>query len=662
MANKKYDLNYLKEIKKSWKTVCEDSLSYRKKEQYESRKKAVDMYIDGKPLTDISKRTGVPASKVLYYVTKCAESFDENGEAIGYPALLPYKHTKNYKRKKSDISKSNGNSGSFAKLIETYPELETYIFNQYFRKKNETLEKKMNFKTLHRKFLQKCRDLGIQDTQYPFYTTSQGYISLIKFVKKLEEKCEKAALGRYSKDARQRYSSTGYGTNYSVKPLAPFSIVQMDGHKIDALYTVQVENSMGEIVDLPATRMWVIAVIDVATRCILGYSVTQEENYNQTDVLNSLRNSIMPHKPIDIHIRGIEMPENGGFPSTALPYTQWAMFDEIMLDNAKSHLANNVIEKLSKKLKCTINFGSVATPETRGIVERMFQTIEDKGFHRLPSTVGTGISDVRRVDAEKNAVKYQITYEDLCELLEYFIAIYNNSPHSSLDNQTPLECMERRIQGSLLQPYIADEEDRRIVDEITLMTEKRIVRGGYKSGKRPYISYLGVEYRNNDIPLPNGLIGQEITLEINPNDISKIKAYYSDGSELGTLVATGEWGRRPHSLKTRRDAQKYAKQNRAKKTPFYAPLTEYENQLKERAEKQRKARTASDILRNEQGKDTLKEQKENSIQAEIKQFSEEQMKQQQSAKKAKEQHLSDDIMEQIEELGIEEAYKRGLLG
>lgn len=41
-----------------------------------------------------------------------------------------------------------------------------------------------------------------------------------------------------------------------------------------------------------------------------------------------------------------------------------------MLDNAKSHLAKNTLEKLLNSVKCTVNFGSVATPETRGIVER----------------------------------------------------------------------------------------------------------------------------------------------------------------------------------------------------------------------------------------------------------------------------------------------------
>ena len=54
-----------------------------------------------------------------------------------------------------------------------------------------------------------------------------------------------------------------------------------------------------------------------------------------------------------------------------------------MLDNAKAHLAANVVNRVTENLGISLNYGSVATPETRGIVERFFKTIEIKGFHTL---------------------------------------------------------------------------------------------------------------------------------------------------------------------------------------------------------------------------------------------------------------------------------------
>ena len=80
-----------------------------------------------------------------------------------------------------------------------------------------------------------------------------------------------------------------------------------------------------------------------------------------------------------------------------------------MLDNAKSHLADNTIRKIVDDLKSAINFGSVATPETRGIIERFFGSLETRGFHKLPSTTGSNINDLKRKEPEAASIKYDIT-------------------------------------------------------------------------------------------------------------------------------------------------------------------------------------------------------------------------------------------------------------
>lgn len=295
----------------------------------------------------------------------------------------------------------------------------------------------------------------------------------------------KKAIKLESKDAIQRFNSTGYGKRYSTIPLHPFSVVQLDGHKIDILYTVELENKDGEIISRIATRAWLLAIIDVATRTILGYSITANENYNQTDVLAAIKNSIEPKRKMVFSHEGFKYPVNGGYHTLALPETQWALFDNIMLDNAKAHLAKDVVNKLVNRLKCNVNFGSVATPETKGIVERLFKTLEENGYRRIVSTTGSNIKDKRRKNAEQDAMKYSVTYLDIEEMIEYFISIYNNSPHSALDNETPLQRMQRRILDSGMQPCIANTDEKDIITNLTNVILTRIIRGGYGSGKRP---------------------------------------------------------------------------------------------------------------------------------------------------------------------------------
>lgn len=426
------------------------------------------------------------------------------------------------------------------------------------------------------------------------------------YIKSLEESNIDIIISRQNDNIRQKLTSTGKNQSKRPIPLSPYSVVQIDGHKIDMLYTVEVKNRHGEIILMPATRMWLIAVVDVATRTIIGYSLTTNENYSQTDILKAIRNSIIPKVPIQFTCTGLEYPDNYGFPSLAIPETKWAMIDTIMLDNAKSHLAHNTIKKLCEELHCSLNFGSVATPETRGIIERLFGTLEEGGYLRLPSTTGSNINDVRRKNAENDAIKYQIKYNDIKELTEYFIAIYNNSPHKALDNQTPLECMQRRIVEAGMYPSIAYEGMFEKIYKLTNFIELKIIRGNVKNGKRPYITFKGVEYRNDILSQSIGLIGQKIIIEINPDDIRTLVGYFEEETKIGILTATGEWGRKSHSLKTREEALRMANYNKKNHNPFYAPLSEYENELNKRAESERRSRTKAARIHYEQQKN-LKE-------------------------------------------------------
>lgn len=485
------------------------------------------------------------------------------------------------------------------------------------------------------------------------------------YIKSLEESNIDVIISRQNDNIRQKLTSTGKSQSKRPIPLAPYSVVQIDGHKIDMLYTVEVKNRHGEIILIPATRMWLIAVIDVATRAIIGYSLTTNENYSQTDVLKAIRNSIIPKVPIQFTCKGLEYPDNYGFPSLAIPETKWAMMDTIMLDNAKSHLAHNTIKKLCEDLHCSLNFGSVATPETRSIIERLFGTLEEGGYHRLPSTTGSNINDVRRINAESDAVKYQIKYNDIKELTEYFIAIYNNSPHQSLDNQTPLECMHRRIVEAGMYPSIAFEDMFEKIYKLTNFMELKTIRGNIKNGKRPYITFKGVEYRNDILSQSIGLIGKKIIIEINPDDIRTLVGYFEEGTELGILTAVGEWGRKSHSLKTREEALRMANYNKNNHNPFYAPLSEYENELNKRAESERRSRTKVARIHNEQQKNLKDISTVPVIPITNKNFLDKRTNRTKPEDKAIKRKLESYTKDELEAImnaeSLEDAYKKGLL-
>lgn len=601
MRERKYNILELQQERLEWKTVYCDSLDADKRQVYLNRKKAVDMYIDGFKLNEITAQTGIFQQNIRGLVEKCIKINPSTSKPYGYSGLIQQKKTSDNVISITQHSRTVSTKGSFRALLYAHPSLIKFIEDNYFGKNNATLEKKISKSNLHKKFLKECRNLNIQDYEYPFNTVDKAKRTFYNYLDKISAEKANDTIRRESKNAQQKYYSTGLGERNRTYPIIPFSTVQVDGHKLDIIYTVEVKNKYGEIILMPAMRMWLIAVIDVATRTILGYSLTSNENYNQTDILKALKNAMMPKQTMNFTIGGFQYPENYGFHSLAIKETEWAMIDTIMLDNAKSHLAKNVIQKLSEILHCSLNYGSVATPETRGIIERVFGTLEEQGFHRLPATTGSNPQDTRRDKAEQNAVKYQITYNDIEQLVEYFIALYNNAPHSSLDNETPLECMQRRIQSGLC-PHIANIDEKEKINSLTYIREQKTIRGNVKNGKRPYITYKGVKYRNDILAQSMGLLGKTLHIEINPDNIRTIKAYFEDGTELGWLVATGEWGRKDHSLKTREDALRLANANKRKNEPSFAPLTELENEFNNRAEVSMRDRTKADKIRKEQNR------------------------------------------------------------
>ena len=401
---------------------------------------------------------------------------------------------------------------------------------------------------------------------------------------------------RQGKDQMQQLFSTGYGESYTQKPIAPYEVVQIDGHIIDLLTTVETEDADGQPITSTATRIWLIAVIDVCTRCIIGYSVSPHFNYNQYDVLEAIKNSIKPHDHKPFELKSLEYPDTGGFPSEVIPESQWACFNTIMLDNAKSHMAKHVVNKLTEQLKCCMNFGSVATPETRGIVERFFGTLERSGFHRLPNTTGSNPRDPKRKEPEKAALKYKVRFEDVCEILEYLIATYNNSAHGSLRNYSPLQEMEQRMRNGYMPCYIVPDEKRDMVEKLTNFTEECTLRGGYETGKQLRINYEGAAYHALKLRIPDSMVGEKVYIEVDPSDVSRVKMFRNDGTYFCDMIAEGEFGTTPHSLKTRRMALKLKNERKDPENMFNPHLTNLANELKERGKKNRRSRTKADTI------------------------------------------------------------------
>lgn len=571
-----------------WPTVLIENIKGDdNKELFRRSKLAVDMFFNNSSMDEIISITKFHRNSVTRYAERCLEE-DEFGNIFGYAALIPYKRIKpEYCRVDN---KGINNTGKFQKFLREYPAIKEFIDTQYLGK-NNSCDKNIKPAQLYKKFIRKCHQYSIKESEYPFNTRDKGKRSLYRYLKTLSTNNYYQYTKRFGDGASQRLKSTGVGQSNSLCITRPFQRVEFDGHKIDAEVTIDITTPEGDIVTKTLKRIWLLAIIDSATRVILGYHLCLNEEYSSEDVLKCIENAIKPKEKKDFSIPGLEYPENGGFHSLAIPESKWALWDEFLCDNAKANLASSVRNALTTVVNCNINAGPVATPERRGLIERFFKNMANNGYQRLVSSVGNGVNDPRKKNSEKDAIKFKISVWEIEELTEVLIANYNNTEHQGINGFKPLDLMYQRLERGLI-PRIMNEYDRN--NTILLgITAKRKVAGNLEDGRRPYVYYEGVEYRSDLLSKSPHLIGTNIKVLVDINDLRTLRAYLPDGSELGILTAKGKWSLKPHSLKERKAINKLKKEKKITFDMYDDPIDIYQEYLNSKSLKNKSARNKS---------------------------------------------------------------------
>ncbi|MBB6021858.1 transposase InsO family protein [Paenibacillus sp. JGP012] len=561
-----------------WPTVDESTLEHSVRLIYINRKKAVMMYFQRVSLEEIKQETGIVRQNVRRFIKRCMQ-YDKTGTVWGFRALIPQKNVNEYQLDVFNRNQKNGRkTGEFNRFLDRYPDIKELLEDLFLGRKRRTLEPVMKVKYIHKRFIEECRKKGITQAEYPLNTEWMGYKAVQRYLRRISYEDFCRSTKRFGDDASQKARHVGEGQQNQISNLFPFQKVQFDAHRIDGFFAVELTTPEGDTVTKILRRFWILTIIDVATRNILGYSISLNQEYSASDVMHCARNAVLPHKQLELTIPGLAYHPVGGFPSEKFPEIAWAVWDIICLDNAKSHYAQMVKDRLENLIGCFMNLGPVALPMRRGIIERFFKTLEENGFHRLPNTTGSEPKDPRRKDPEQQATQLNITYEHLKQLIDVLISNYNGTPHGGIYHQTPLELLEKRMKVSGLTPRLLEEEKR---SEILFMQtiHKRTVRGSLKSGKKPYIEYEGVPYRSDQLANSAYLLNTELLLHVNVDDLRTLKAYLPDGSEFGYLTASGRWSLTAHSLQTRKAINSLVKNKVLHLTTWDDPIFVYTNYL-----------------------------------------------------------------------------------
>ena len=328
-----------------WPSVDPNALTADTKAIFERRLNALERYLAGESVRQIHAKTGVGSRQLYRLLERCLTRHDD-GRVFGYRGLLPRIHVNAYARR-TQVTKlsgagSRGTAGAFTHLLERHAELEDWI-NQQIRKRRVVLKqhsagdrlhtRMIGIGTFHIDFIQQCRKHGLSAGDYPFGTARTGRGAFARFVKA-------QMLSGFTVGARAAGATHFKGRPKDDQLAAPIptramEVVEFDAHKIDLRLKIVVQDPLGHEQAFEIERVWLLVILDVYSRAVLGYHLTLAQEYSRYDVIRTIEKALEPHRAMTFTLPGVGYGSDGGFPSQRYMELSYATWRWLKLDNAK---------------------------------------------------------------------------------------------------------------------------------------------------------------------------------------------------------------------------------------------------------------------------------------------------------------------------------------
>jgi putative transposase len=588
----------------AWPTVDFRALNGEQKSAFAQYKKSVELFVSGITVREIENLTRVNRRQLYRLLDRCMTQAPD-GQVFGFRALLKHHRFVPYSRT-AKLSAAcsithQGFVGAFALLLEQHPALVDWL-QQKIRKHAVVLDqistdgilktRLRGLGNLHAGFIMQCRAVGITAADYPFNTDRIGIRALSEYV--TAEMLRNFGSAAHAAGAKRLKGFPKLADCNTTAAVFPYQVVEFDGHRLDVRLKIIVRDPLGFEQEFEIERIWLLVIIDVCTRAVLGYHLVLTREYNRYDVIKTIEKALAPHRS-----RSFTLPNvgygTGGFPSGKLPELGYAIWHRMRLDNAKANLAGETMIALCEFIGCAADAGPPHHPDDRPYIERFFGTMCSNLSSRLPGYTGSSPQDLRRALADpKGNLRLFVSLTELEELMEASIALYNATPHSGVNGRTPLEAMEYLVRGKGTMITWLPESKRRTL--CLMQTAHRCrVRGYLAQGTRPHINLFGVRYTSPVLAASGALLGQNLRVYYNSDDVRTVRTFLADGSELGVLKAQGAWGEICHDLKLRREIMKLRGNKRLAFTISQEFIDRFVEAKKIKAKKSRRA--ASDLER-----------------------------------------------------------------
>jgi putative transposase len=564
----------------AWPVVSVEHLTQLERTAFDRYERALRSYLTNGALAAAAESGKCCKQTVIDKLNRCL-TLDDEGQISGWRGLLPYVRLSAvaYLRDKTPTgarAAEEGAGGAFESFLRQYPEIEKRLHEAI--RKGGSLQPKEKSRhptktSVFAAFLKSCEAAGLKETDYPLNSRSKGRRSVERYVKAFIPEDPASVDTWLGADARDRMK-LGNGKQRFPLAVAPLDLWGADAHGMHCHGVVIVNGPAGRQA-VPVERIWVFPLLDRGSRCAIRYSVSIRTEISAETIEEALTACEVPWKQRELVVRGHSYKANAGFPVGCIDGLKHCRPCVLQIDNAAQHYSNKLIQAARRALGCAVSFGPVGAWWRNGFTERFFKSLEMYGFQCLASSSGSHPKDVHKREPIENAIRKEITWEELVDLVDVLIANYNATPHSAIGGQSPLSAMRRGLEEHsatyLPRPPVPVTA---FTPALGVAVERRRICGSAAPGKltAPYVQVDEVRYSNVALSSRYDLMGQWAIVHIREGDMT-VQAFLPDGQSFGTLTCLHKgWAAHRHNRSMRKVVNALIRNGRVSRDD---PIVEY---------------------------------------------------------------------------------------
>lgn len=536
-----------------WPAYDDTVLKGKSKLRFNSLRAAVELYLGFAPISKVIATAGVSERRFRRLFLRCGEVLP-NGQILGWSALVSGLQPHVRIRTAPIMAGAGGRSGwsgAFTKLMADKREIGDDLVTYLNASGSKHLRpNKVEFRTIHRRFVKICEDRGITFDQYPLNTRERAQKALRRWIDEvyLVRHANRFVALEYGPEAGG-VNQYGEGEGNANAPLGPFSTWIFDEVTIDVAARYEIPNATGDWEELDLARFFQIRLVDQDSGATLAARQVFAAQACADDVAMLFWDALNGPPETPKAFDGPVLLEGAGYPSIVIDRLRWALPALIRFDRALAHLADHVQYIGLKLFGARVEMGPARTPRERAQIESRFAAQARRVLHQLPGTTGAHPKDPVRKRAAV-PVEGRLRAVELEYVLDAYARNENVTPAAASFNIAPLERLRRQLEAGVLQPrYLAPDKRKAF---FFAQPVRVTVLADMAKGQRPYVNYLYLRYTGAELSKDYSMVGKCLLLRPDLRNLRTVMLFREDGREYGAVQVLGRWASFPHDQRIRR--------------------------------------------------------------------------------------------------------------